>query len=101
MDEVKIQLKILISIIPVIKKLFFLLILTINRHLQHMFILHFHHISNNYWFDMFWYELPQKWGRVGTNFGQKFQIFKSFIIPKIQAQLDEYGNEEIKFLLHI
>ena len=44
--------------------------------------------------DMFWYKLPQKWGRVGTNFGQKFQIFKSFIIPKIQAQFNEYCSEE-------
>ena len=47
--------------------------------------------------DMFWYKLPQKWGRVSTNFGQKFQIFKSFIIPKIQAQSNEYGSEEKKF----
>ena len=46
---------------------------------------------------MFWYNLPQKWGRVGTNFGQKFQIFKSFIIPKIQAQFNEYGSEGKKF----
>ena len=50
--------------------------------------------------DMFWYKLPQKWGRVGTNYGQKFQIFKSFIIPKIQAQFNEYGSEEKNSLLH-
>ena len=47
--------------------------------------------------DMFWYKLPQKLGRVGTNYRQKFQIFKSFIIPKIQAQFNEYGSEEKKF----
>ena len=47
--------------------------------------------------DMFWYKLPQKWGRVGSNFGQKFQIFKSFIIPKIQAQFNEYDSEEKNF----
>ena len=50
--------------------------------------------------DMFWYKLPQKWGSVGTNFGQKFQIFKSFIIPKIQAQFNEYGSEKKNSLLH-
>ena len=44
--------------------------------------------------DMFWYKLPQKWGRVGTIFGQKCQIFKSFIFPKIQAQFNEYGSED-------
>ena len=44
--------------------------------------------------DMFWYKLPQKWDRVGTNFGQKFQIFNSFIISKIQAQFNEYDSEE-------
>ena len=46
------------------------------------------------------YKLPQKWGGVGTNFWQKFQIFKSFIIPKIQAQFNEYGSEEKNSLLH-
>ena len=30
------------------------------------------------------FKLPQKWGRVGSKFGQKFQIFKNFTIPKIQ-----------------
>ena len=50
--------------------------------------------------DMFWYKLPQKWGRVVTNFGQKFQIFKSFTIPKIQAKFNEYGCEEKNSLLH-
>ena len=47
--------------------------------------------------DMFWYKLPQKLGRVVTNFGPKFQIFKSFIFPKIQAQYNEYGSEEKNF----
>ena len=50
--------------------------------------------------DMLWYKLPQKWGRVGPNFGQKFQIFKSVIIPKIQAQFNEHGSEEKNSLLH-
>ena len=49
---------------------------------------------------MFWYRLPQEWGRVGTNYRQKFQIFKSLIIPKIQAQFNEYGSEEKNSLLH-
>ena len=51
--------------------------------------------------DMFWYKLPQKWGRVGTYFEQKFQIFKNFTIPKIQAQFNKYGSEEKKVQLHI
>ena len=51
--------------------------------------------------DMFWYKLPQKWGRIVINFGQKFQNFKSFIFPKIQAQYNEYGSEEKKLLLHM
>ena len=50
--------------------------------------------------DMFWYKLPQKLGRVGTIFGQKCQIFKSFVIPKIQAQFNEYGSEEKNSLQH-
>ena len=34
---------------------------------------------------------------VVNNFGQKFQIFKSFILPKIQAQYNEYDSEEKNF----
>ena len=34
--------------------------------------------------DMFWYKLPQKWGIVGINFGQKFQFSKVLLSPKFK-----------------
>ena len=33
---------------------------------------------------MFWYKLPQKWGIVGINFGQKFQFSKVLLSPKFK-----------------